>query len=81
MLGLAEPGASLDDVAGELTGLVAGLGFGDLAGEAAIEALIDKRATAREEKDWATADQIREGLASLGIVLEDTPDGVRWHRG
>jgi cysteinyl-tRNA synthetase len=35
---------------------------------------------ARDEKDWAKADAIRDGLAELGITIEDTADGARWHR-
>ena len=45
-----------------------------------IEALIAKRQEARKNRDWATADMIRDQLAAQGIVLEDTRDGVRWKR-
>lgn len=44
-----------------------------------IEALIQKRTEARKNKDWATADQIRDELKARHIVLEDTPQGVKWH--
>lgn len=44
-----------------------------------IEELILKRQNARKEKNWALADKIRDDLSSRGIVLEDTPQGVRWH--
>ncbi len=81
VLGLAEPGAALDDVADNVAALAAELGATDVAGEDAIDALIELRAAARADKEWAKADQIRDGLAELGIVLEDTPHGVRWHRG
>lgn len=43
-----------------------------------VQAEIDARATARTTKDWATADAIRDRLATAGIVLEDSADGVRW---
>lgn len=42
--------------------------------------LIAQRQEARKNKDWATADRIRDRLAKEGITLEDTPQGVRWHR-
>ena len=35
---------------------------------------------ARKEKDFAKADAIRDRLKEMGIVLEDTPAGVKWHR-
>ena len=44
-----------------------------------IEALIEERTKARKEKDWATADRIRDELKARHIVLEDTPQGVKWH--
>lgn len=44
-----------------------------------IEALIEKRQRAREEKDWNLADAIRDQLNDMGIVLEDTPKGVKWY--
>lgn len=43
-----------------------------------IEARITERNQARKEKNWALADQIRDELKAKGIVLIDTPDGVRW---
>ena len=80
VLGLAEPSAGVDDIADQIGALATELGI-DEVGESAIAAMIELRAAARSDRDWATADQIRDGLASLGIALEDTPDGVRWHRG
>ena len=45
-----------------------------------IEALIEARTNARKEKNWAEADRIRDQLKEMGIVLEDTAQGVKWHR-
>ena len=44
-----------------------------------IEALIEKRTQARKNRDWATADAIRDELKARQVVLEDTPQGVKWH--
>lgn len=43
-----------------------------------IELLITLRKEARARKDWATADEIRDALAGLGVTLEDRPDGTLW---
>ncbi|MBD3402412.1 cysteine--tRNA ligase [candidate division GN15 bacterium] len=48
--------------------------------EEEIEELIRQRTEARKNKDFATADKIRDELLSRGIVLEDTPQGVIWKR-
>ncbi len=48
--------------------------------EQEIEELIQQREDARKRKDWALADQIRDQLKAQGILLEDTPAGVRWKR-
>ena len=48
----------------------------DLGSE--IEALIAERQEARKNKDWATADRIRDELAARHIKLIDTPDGIKW---
>ena len=45
-----------------------------------IEALIEQRTAARKAKDFKTADEIRDKLKEMGIVLEDTPQGVKWSR-
>lgn len=45
-----------------------------------IEALIEARTNARKEKNWAEADRIRDQLKEMDIVLEDTAQGVKWHR-
>lgn len=51
---------------------------GDLNAE--VESLIEKRQQARKARDFALADKIRNELLEQGIVLEDTPQGVRWSR-
>ena len=45
---------------------------------ALIEYLIERRDRARAEKDFAQADEIRDRLTQLGVVIEDTPGGARW---
>jgi len=55
-------------------------GAGELD-DAAIQALITERDAARAERDFTRADEIRDQLSSLGVVLEDSPDGTRWRRG
>ncbi len=69
------------DLFDELTnvlGLVYNRDTGSLDEE--IEKLIETRQNARKEKNWAEADRIRDELKAQGIVLEDTPQGVKWHR-
>jgi len=48
--------------------------------DARIQALVDERAAAKQARDFARADAIRQQLADEGILLEDTPQGVRWKR-
>jgi cysteinyl-tRNA synthetase len=48
--------------------------------DAEIEALIAERQQARKERNFQRADEIRDQLLARGIVLEDTPQGVRWKR-
>ena len=49
--------------------------------ESDVDRLIADRERARKEKDYLQADRIRDELKARGIVLEDTPQGVRWRRG
>ncbi|MEM8948828.1 MAG: cysteine--tRNA ligase [Pseudomonadota bacterium] len=46
-----------------------------------IERLLERRRTARAEKDFETADLIRDQLEAEGVILEDGPDGTRWRLG
>ncbi|MCC9624234.1 cysteine--tRNA ligase [Thalassospira sp. MA62] len=56
-------------------------GGGDDDEAAEIDALIVKRADAKKNRDFATADQIRDDLKARGIILEDSKDGTTWKRG
>jgi len=84
---VTERGASKEElayVAGVFDELVGVLGLlynreaGDL--DSGVEAMIQKRAEARANKDFAAADAIRDQLKDMGIVLEDTPQGVKWYK-
>ena len=45
-----------------------------------IEALIAERAEAKKAKNWARADEIRDGLKAQGIILEDSAAGTKWKK-
>ena len=45
-----------------------------------IELILEVREGARQQKDWAMADKIRDGLKELGIIVKDTPQGVIWEK-
>jgi cysteinyl-tRNA synthetase len=45
-----------------------------------IEELVAERERARKQKNWALADRIRDDLRDIGIIIEDTPQGVKWKR-
>ena len=49
--------------------------------DAEIEELVKKRDEARKNKDFATSDTIRDQLAEMNIILQDTPKGTKWRRG
>jgi len=66
----------------ELTGVL-GLIYGDTNNDEPneeVEALIEARQVARKDKNWPEADAIRDKLGDMGIILEDTPQGVKWKR-
>ena len=65
----------------ELCGVL-GLGYNQKtqALDSEIEALIEQRTAARKNKTYALADEIRDRLKQMGIVLEDSAAGVKWHR-
>ncbi|MCR4614979.1 MAG: cysteine--tRNA ligase [Clostridiales bacterium] len=76
---LCEEAAKIFDELTGVLGLVYNRSQGDSL-DAEVEALIEARTAARKEKNWAEADRIRDQLKSMGIVLEDTPQGIKWHR-
>lgn len=45
-----------------------------------MDIIIEIRQQARKNKDWSTADKVRDNLQAIGIVLEDSPQGVRWKK-
>lgn len=49
--------------------------------DALVQTMIDQRARARADKDWASADRIRDAIAAAGITLEDGPAGTHWSVG
>jgi cysteinyl-tRNA synthetase len=48
--------------------------------EQLMDIIIDIRQHARQNKDWSTADKVRDSLSAVGIVLEDSAQGVRWKK-
>ena len=71
----AKPALSLLDELTAVLGLLRKSSENDV--DADLQALIDARAKARAEKNWAEADRIRDELAAKGITLKDTPQGVQ----
>ena len=65
-------GLSLDASLADAAGVERQLG-------ALVEQLLEQRQKARADRDFATADAIRDQLAAAGIVVEDRPDGPRWY--
>jgi len=72
--------ATVVELAGALGVAVDAPARGDGVVDSAVEELVAKRQVAREAKDWATADSLREELSALGVVVEDTPAGPVWRR-
>ncbi|MXZ53373.1 MAG: cysteine--tRNA ligase [Acidimicrobiaceae bacterium] len=72
--------ATVINLAGALGVDVDAAGRGADAGDAVIDDMVARRQAAREARDWATADSLRDELSALGVVVEDTPAGPIWHR-
>jgi cysteinyl-tRNA synthetase len=83
---LSQDGDNARELVGRIIGMIHELG--DVLGlfykeretalDEEIEGLIAQRQQARKDKNWALADEIRDRLKDMGIVLEDTPAGVKW---
>jgi cysteinyl-tRNA synthetase len=80
VLAIDEPVLSLEDLGPDLIRVAGLVGISGRAPEEALRALIDRRAAARAERDFATSDLIRGELAAIGVVLEDGAHGTTWHR-
>src|SRR2546428_340653 len=77
---------AIDDAArayrtfGEVLGIFEPTAEGADLVDGLLDLIVALREDARKRKDFATADRIRDGLAAVGVVLQDTRDGVRWKR-
>jgi cysteinyl-tRNA synthetase len=80
VLAIGEGAADLADLAGALVSLGADLGVTGSEPAAIIAGLVAMRGAAREARDFATSDRIRDELSRLGLVLEDGANGTTWHR-
>ena len=72
-----------DDIVGGVLGLVddeasAGNGKWEKALDGAMELVLESRRKAREQKNWAESDRIRDRLAEAGITVKDTKEGATW---
>ena len=64
-----------------LAELASRFGVDEASTDETMTALLARRGRARDERDWSTSDAIRDELAGIGMIVEDTADGARWHRG
>ena len=81
VLGLEAPPSGLSEIAEGIEDLVHSLDLMPAATpEENVARLLAERDRARAGSAWHRADAVRDGLAGLGVVVEDTPDGARWHR-
>ena len=75
---------SLEFLRGELCELAGYLGFelckGGQSADGHIQELVNKRTAAKKNRNFDEADRIRDELNQMGVVIEDTRQGVRWHR-
>ncbi|HUO46876.1 MAG TPA: cysteine--tRNA ligase [Acidimicrobiia bacterium] len=80
VLGIRADAQNLDGLAIPLEELAESFDLPFGTSEELIGALLAARADARAGRDFTRSDLIRDGLAAIGVVVEDTADGARWHR-
>jgi len=81
VLGFEAPPSELSVIAGGILELLQELDLVPAATpEENVARLLRERDRARSGSVWERADAVRDGLAALGVVVEDTPHGARWHR-
>ena len=64
----------------ELDGVLGVLDEGGAELDAELVTMLEARIDARAKRDWARSDELRDALAAVGILVEDSPDGQRWRR-
>ena len=80
VLGIDLGTGGLDDLTRALLEVAHRYGVGEGSAEQMMEQLLAIRTDSRQARDWATADAIRDDLAQIDIVIEDSADGTRWYR-
>ncbi|MFQ5554479.1 MAG: cysteine--tRNA ligase [Acidimicrobiia bacterium] len=80
ILGVAEAAGDLSDITDRVEEVASAHGVAASDATEAIEALLVRRDAARDAREWDVADAIRDELAAVGVIVEDTADGARWHR-
>ena len=80
VLGIDLTEAGLEDLAGSLAELAAAHDVAPGDPRSVVDRLVTARSRARRSREWTRADSIRNELAGLGIVIEDSVDGTRWYR-
>jgi cysteinyl-tRNA synthetase len=66
---------------GRVNEVLAVMDFSQSEGDEEVDRLVARREAARQEKDFAAADELRDRLARMGVQVIDTPEGPRWQRG
>ena len=80
VLGVGPGADGLSDLARPLADLACAHGLEPGDPEVLMDRLIAARSRARAARDWGRADAIRDDLAGIGVLIEDSADGVRWYR-